>query len=138
MTAIQTFALIGLIIGAAFLYWAGYRGGLIDGRIEGAEEGKNIECVDKAKTISELKASLEFLRGDHRDLAQLCKKPKDSQTFGTEEHRTLLEIASKLQLAAETFSAMSSKTQAQQTLDLRDKALIFAALLKPVAQERAA
>lgn len=31
MTAIQICALIGLIIGAALLYWTGYRGGLIEG-----------------------------------------------------------------------------------------------------------
>ncbi|WNF53015.1 hypothetical protein [Pseudomonas sp. SG20052] len=33
MTAIQICALIGLIIGAALLYWTGYRDGLLDGRI---------------------------------------------------------------------------------------------------------
>jgi hypothetical protein len=34
MTAIQICALLGLILGATFLYWVGYRGGLIDGRAE--------------------------------------------------------------------------------------------------------
>ena len=42
MTATQVCALIGLIIGAALIYWTGYRGGLIDGRIEGLEEGTDI------------------------------------------------------------------------------------------------
>jgi hypothetical protein len=34
MTAIQICALLGLVLGGTLLYWAGYRGGLIDGRAE--------------------------------------------------------------------------------------------------------
>lgn len=75
MTAIQICALIGLITAAALLYWAGYRGGLIDGRFEGEEEeGKRNERASNAKTINELEASLRFIRADHLQLAQLCKK----------------------------------------------------------------
>lgn len=40
-----------------------------------------------------------------------------------------MHIAEKLRLASDTFRAMSSKAQAQQALDLRDKALGMAALL---------
>ncbi|WP_347929472.1 hypothetical protein [Pseudomonas helvetica] len=138
MTAIQICALIGIILGAALIYWIGYRGGLIDGRFEGAEEGKNIEHAASAKTIRELEASLQFLRADHTHLAQLCKKLRTGQTFGADERQTLLCIAEKLKLAADTFRAMSSKSQAIQALELRDKALSMAALLEPVAQERAA
>lgn len=57
MTAIQICALIGLIVGAALIYWTGYRGGLIDGRVEGIEEGTNDERAANAKTIRELEAS---------------------------------------------------------------------------------
>lgn len=57
MSAIQICALIALIIGAALIYWTGYRGGLIDGRVEGIEEGTNDERAANAKTIRELEAS---------------------------------------------------------------------------------
>jgi hypothetical protein len=40
MTAVQICALIVLILVGALLYWTGYRGGLVDGRTEGIEEGR--------------------------------------------------------------------------------------------------
>lgn len=138
MTTIQIAVLITLILGATLLYWVGYRGGLIDGRLKGLDEGKDLEYARNTKTIGELEASLRFICGDHRRLAQLCKKLKASQTFSAEDRQNLLCIAEKLKLAADTFRAMSSKNQAQQALDLRDKALSMAAFLEPVAQEDAA
>ncbi len=138
MTAIQICALIGLIIAAALLYWAGYRGGLIDGRFEGEEEGKNNERASNAKTINELEASLRFIRADHLQLAQLCKKLKASQALSPDNHQNLLAIAEKLKLAADTFRAVNSQYQATQALALRNKALSMAGLLEPVAQEDAA
>ncbi|MGX0889244.1 hypothetical protein AB7M22_001252 [Pseudomonas sp. ADAK2 TE3594] len=137
MTAIQICALIGLIIAAALLYWAGYRGGLIDGRFEG-EEDKNNERANSAKTINELEASLRFIRADHLQLAQLCKKLKASQALSPDNHQNLLAIAEKLKLAADTFRAVNSQCQATQALTLRNKALSMAALLEPVALEDAA
>lgn len=138
MTAIQIFALIGLIVGAALIYWTGYRGGLIDGRIAGIEEGTNDERAVNAKTIRELEASLQFIRADHKHLAAHAKQLGESQAFGPQERQTLMQIAEKLRLASDTFRAMSSKAQAQQALDLREKALGMAALLDQVKVEDAA
>lgn len=135
MTVIQICALISTIIAAALLYWTGYRGGLVDGRYEGKEEGKNTERADNAKTINELKASLQFLRCDHLRLAQLCKQLKASQTLSPDHHQNLLAIAEKLKLAADTFRAVNSQCQATQALALRNKALSMAAQLEPAAQE---
>lgn len=81
MSTVQICALISTIIAAALLYWTGYRGGLIDGRVEGEQDGKNIERAENAKTINELKASLQFIRVDHQHLAQRCKQLKASQTL---------------------------------------------------------
>jgi hypothetical protein len=109
MTAIQICALIGLIIGAALLYWTGYRGGLINGRIEGIDEGKAIQQSDNSEAIRSL------------------------------ERETLLAIAEKLRVAAETFSAFrTGKKLERDSLALRDQALYMAALLEPSAQEEAA
>lgn len=48
MTAIEICALITIVIALAILYWVGYRGGLIDGRIEGIDEGKAIQQSDNS------------------------------------------------------------------------------------------
>ncbi|POA21609.1 hypothetical protein C1886_04885 [Pseudomonas sp. FW300-N1A1] len=138
MTAIQICALITISIGAALLYWAGYRGGLIDGRVDG-EEGKNFERTNKTKTINELDASLRFIRADHKHLAPLCKPLKSSQAFGAKERQSLLDIAEKLRIAAETFSAFrTGKKLERDSLALREQALAMAALLAPEALEDAA
>ncbi|UZD97375.1 hypothetical protein LOY64_10355 [Pseudomonas corrugata] len=132
MTAIQICALIGLIIGAALIYWTGYRGGLIDGRVEGIEEGTNDERASNAKTIRELEASLQFIRADHKHLAAHAKRLRESQAFGPQERQTLMQIDEKLRLASDTFRAVYSKAQAQQALYLREKVLLMAALLEPL------
>lgn len=138
MTAIQICALISLIIAAALIYWTGYRGGLVDGRIEG-DEGSNNQRADSAKNIRELEASLQFIRADHQRLAQQCKRLKDSQTISDEHHFTLLEIAETLRIAAETFSAFKTgKKLERDSRLLHDKALAMADLLKPSATEVAA
>jgi hypothetical protein len=139
MTAIQICALISLIIAAALIYWTGYRGGLTDGRIEGIDEGTNNQHADSAKIIRELEASLQFIRADHQRLAQHCKKLEDSNALREEHHQTLLDIAEKLRIAAETFSAFKTgKKLERDSLSLRDKALAMASLLEPLAQEDAA
>lgn len=138
MTTMQICALISAIIASTLLYWTGYRGGLIDGRVEGEQDGKNTERADNAKTINELKASLQFIRDDHQRLAQLCKQLKASQTLSPDNHLNLLAIAEKLKLAADTFRAVNSQCQATQALALRNKALSMAAQLEPTAHEDAA
>ncbi|CAN7663272.1 hypothetical protein [Pseudomonas sp. LjRoot263] len=139
MTAIQICALITIIIAAALLYWIGYRSGLADGRTEGIKEGKDAHLADSAKTIRELEASLQFIRADHQRLAQHCKKLKDSTVLREEHHLILLEIAEKLRIAAETFSAFKTgKKLERDSRLLRDKALAMANLLEPSAPEVAA
>ena len=135
MTAIQICALISIIIAAALLYWAGYRGGLADGRIEGIDEGINNQRAESAKTIRELEASLQFIRADHQQLAQHCKRLRDSKALSEEHHQTLLDIAEKLRIAAETFSAFrTGKKLERDSLTLRNQALSMAALLVPITQ----
>ena len=139
MTAIQIYALIGLIVTVGLLFWFGYMVGRSDGLAVGIKDGKDIQRADSTRTIRELEASLQFIRADHKQLAHLCKKLKDSQIFGPKEHQSLLDIAEKLRIAAETFSAFrTGKKLERDSLALRDQALAMAALLEPVAQEDAA
>ena len=138
MTYIQICALISIIIASALLYWTGYRGGLTDGKAEGAEEGRNIERADNAKVIKALEASLNVIRADHKHLAISHKKLTDYQKLNPDNYQNLLSIAEKLKLAADTFRAVNSQTQATQALALRNKALEMAAQLEPVAQGNAA
>lgn len=139
MTAIQIYALITIIIAATLLYWTGYRGGLADGRTEGIKEGADNHLADSAKTIRELEASLQFTRSDHQHLARKCKKLKDSNALREEHHPILIDIAEKLRIAAETFSAFKTGEKLErETRSLRDQALIMAELIKPLQQERVA
>lgn len=136
MTAIQICALIGLIIGAALIYWTGYRGGLIDGHVEGHEagfeDGTNDERAANAKTIRELKASLQFIRADHTRLVDHCKRLETVMAFGMPERLALLEIAEKLRIAADTFSAFrTGKKLERDTRALREQALVMAEQLAP-------
>jgi 3-methyladenine DNA glycosylase AlkD len=55
-----------------------------------------------------------------------------------QDRLTLVAIAEKLKLAADTFRAVRSEIQATQALALRDKALSMAALMDPFALEEAA
>lgn len=137
MTALQICALASVIIAAALLYWIGYRGGLADGRLEGREEGANTQQAANAEIISELEASLQFIRNDHRLLAARCKAFKDK--LGIDGHETLLAIADKLRIAAQTFSVFpTAKDQVKETLRLRERALSLAAQIQPKAQEHVA
>ncbi|OPB08172.1 hypothetical protein [Pseudomonas synxantha] len=138
MTYLQICALISIIIASALLYWNGYRGGLTDGKAEGAEEGRNIERADNAKVIKALEDSLQFIRADQKYLAQQCRKLTDNQKLSPDNHQNLLAIAEKLKLAADTFRAVNSQPHATQALALRNKALEMATQLEPVVQENAA
>jgi len=139
MTAIQICALIVLIAFAGLLVWAGYKMGHSDGKSTGMKEGDEIQRAESAKTIRELRASLDFIRADHRSLAQLCKRQRQAQRFGEPERQTLLNIAEKLRIAAETFAAFrTGKKLERETRALRDQALALAALLEPAKQDDAA
>ena len=134
MTAIQICALISIIFAAAILYWVGYRGGLIDGRIEGIDEGKAIQQSDSSGAIRDLELSLEQAKTHHKQLFAHYMRALDASKLGEPARKTLLDIAEKLRIAAETFSAFrTGKKLERDSLALRDQALAMAALLDPAA-----
>jgi len=133
MTAIQICALIALIVLAGLLVWAGYFMGHNDGMSAGMKESDAIQRAESAKTIRELKASLDFIKADHARLARFSKRLQEKLSLGETERQTLLNIAEKLRIAAETFAAFrTGKKLERDTIELRDKALAMAALLAPV------
>lgn len=139
MTAIQICALIFLITLAGLLVWAGYFMGHSDGRSAGEKESDDIQRAESAKTIRELRASIDFIKADHAHLAQFSKRLQQALTLGEPERQTLLDIAEKLRIAAETFAAFrTGKRLERETRALRDQALAIAALLEPANQESAA
>ncbi len=139
MTAIQICALISIVIGAVIIYWTGYRGGLIDGRIEGIDEGKAIQQSDSSGVIRDLELLLEQARTHHKQLFTHYKRALDASKLGEPARQTLVDIADMLRVAAETFSAFRTGKKLQRdSLTLRDQALAMAALLDPAAQEMAA
>ncbi len=139
MTAIQICALIVLIVLVGLTYWAGYRGGLIDGRLEGIDEGKDIQQSDNSEAIQNLKLSLDQARNHHKQLFSHYERALAASKLGEPARLTLLKIAEQLRIAAETFSAFrTGKKLERDTLVLRDQALAMAALLEPEAQENAA
>lgn len=123
MTAIQICALISIVIAAGILYWIGYRGGLTDGKNDDYDEGHSDGYVSAREEASAAyAASLKEMSGQcMRTELLLSREPQD--------RHTLLAIAEKLKLAADTFRAVRSETQATQALALRDKALNMAALM---------
>ena len=139
MTAIQICALIVLIVLVGLTYWAGYRGGLNDGRIEGIDEGKAIQQSDSSGTIQDLKRSLDQAQDHHKQLHSHYERALTASKLGEPERQTLLAIAEQLRIAAETFSAFrTGKKLERDSLTLRDQALSMAVLLEPETQEDAA
>lgn len=139
MTAIQIGALIVLIVLVGLTYWAGYRGGLIDGHIEGIDEGKAIQQADSSKSIRGLQRLVDQWHGHYGSIYTRYTRALEASKLGETERQTLLEIAEKLRIAAETFSAFrTGKKLERDTLALRDQALAMAALLEPETQEKAA
>lgn len=133
MTAIQICALIALIVLAGLLVWAGYFMGHNDGMSAGMKESDAIQRAESAKTIRELQASLDFIKADRAQLARFSKRLQEGLSLGETERQTLLNIAEKLRIAAETFAAFrTGKKLERDTIELRDKALAMAALLAPV------
>lgn len=136
MTTTQICALIILIVLVGLTYWAGYRGGLIDGRIEGIDEGRAIQQSDNTVAICSLELLLKQSRGEHAKLYSHYKRALAASKLGEPEHQLLLAIADQLRIAAETFSAFrTGKKLERDTLALRDQALAMAALLEPATQE---
>lgn len=139
MTTIQICALIDLIVLVGLTYWAGYHGGLNDGRVEGIDEGKAIQQSDSSGTIQDLKRLLDQARDHHKQLFSHYERALAASKLGEPERQTLLAIAEQLRIAAETFSAFrTGKKLERDTIALRDQALVMASILEPVAQESAA
>ena len=139
MTTIQICALIVLTILIGLTYWAGYRGGLNDGRIEGIDEGKAIQQSNNSGAIRSLELLLEQSCGEHEKLYSHYKRALAASKLGEPERQLLLAIADQLRIAAETFSAFrTGKKLERDTLALRDQALAMAGLLVPAAQGEAA
>ncbi|SDR37372.1 hypothetical protein SAMN04490186_5742 [Pseudomonas grimontii] len=123
MTAIQIFALISIIFAAAILYWVGYRGGLTDGKNEGYEEGHS-----DGYAMGQDGASAAYATS-LKNMSDQCMRTELLLSREPQDRYTLLAIAEKLKLAADTFRAVRSESQATQALALRDKALDMAALM---------
>lgn len=139
MTAVQICALIALTLFVGLTYWAGYRGGLIDGRIEGIDEGMAIQQSDNTQTVRNLELSLDQARDHHKQLYAHYERALSASKLGEPERQTLLAIAEKLRIAAETFAAFrTGKKLERDATALREQALAMAALLKPAEQEVAA
>jgi len=132
LTTAQICALIALFIFIGFTYWAGYRGGLIDGQKEGYDRG-HVAGFFEGEKEAELSSSTALEQATDR-----CKRLQFLLDLQPKDRLTLLAIAEKLQLAADTFRAVRSETQATQTLALREKALTMATPMDPFHQEDAA
>jgi hypothetical protein len=132
MTAIQICALIALIVLAGLLVWAGYFMGHNDGMSAGMKESDAIQRAESGKIIRELKPSLDFVKADHARLARFSKVLQEGLVLGRAERQTLLGIAEKLRIAADTFAAFrTGKKLERESRVLRDEALAMADLLKP-------
>ena len=123
MTAIQICALISIVIAAGILYWVGYRGGLTDGKNDGYEEGYSDGYV-----LGRDEASAAYA-ASIKEMSDQCMRTELLLSREPQDRYTLLAIAEKLKLAADTFRAVRSESQATQTLALREKALNMAALM---------
>jgi len=136
MIAIQICALIVLIFLVGLTYWAGYRGGLIDGRAEGIDEGMAIQQSDNSQTVRNLELSLSQAKEHHQQLYARYERALATSRLGEPERQTLLAIADQLRIAAETFAAFrTGKKLERESVALREQALAMAALLEPVKQE---
>ncbi len=143
MTAIQICALIAIVLMTAGIYWLAYRNGfsngLTEGFAEGYSEGIAVQSADKSEEIRNLTLSLEQVQNKHEQLYDFYKRALEASQLGEPARITLLEIAEKLRIAAETFAAFrTGKKLERETLALRDQALSIAALLEPADQESAA
>lgn len=139
MTEIQIYALIGFIIAVGLLFWFGYKLGRSDGLAAGISEGQSIERADSTERLHELNLRLEQAQQHHQQLWDHYTRALAASKLGEPDRQTLLDIAEKLRIAAETFSAFpTGKKLERESLALREQALTMASLLEPAAQEDAA
>ncbi|MGE1094746.1 hypothetical protein [Pseudomonas zeae] len=143
MTEIQIYALLAIVLMTGAVYWIAYRCGVSNGRTvgysEGFGEGIAVQSADKSEEIRNLTLSLKQAHDQHEQLYDFYKRALEASQLGEPARITLLEIAEKLRIAAETFAAFrTGKKLERESLALRDQALAIAALLEPADQESAA
>lgn len=120
-----------VIVLFVYAYWLGRQKGFVQGQLAGD--------LKHEATKQELEASLQFWRNDHRNLAQLAKKLRDTQALQSHHRVIMLQIAENLRIAAETWSAFKTGKKLERDAHrLRTDALAIADLLKPADQEAAA
>ncbi|QSL86261.1 hypothetical protein [Pseudomonas atacamensis] len=159
MTAVQIYALIAIVLMVAGVYWLAYRHGFNSGRAEGhskgysegydvggcagfrdgMDEGKAIQRSENWEEIRNLEHSFNQATDQGKKLYGHYERALAASKLGAQERLTLLEIAEKLRIASETFSAFrTGKKLERDTRILCDQALAIAALLEPAEQEDAA
>lgn len=139
MTETQIYALIGTIIPVGLLFWFGYMIGRSEGITIGLKTGEDSPREQDLKAIRDLEASLQSACKDQEKLLTHCQRLEQSLAFGPTEEAMLLDIAEKLRIAAETFSAFrTGKKLERDCLTLRAQALEMAGLLNAIKQVNAA
>ena len=134
MTTVQTLLLIESAILISLIAWIGYQkasrtGGL---RLQSAEPSS---ADNDCEIVRELKRSLHQCRANHQELYKHCDALERDFIFGPKEEKTLLEIAEKLRLSAQTFSAFETGEKLQRDCQaLSEKAHHMAMALR--ARER--
>lgn len=130
MTTTQICVLIGLLILDGLLIWFGYMLGRRDGMKIGIKNGEQIPREEDVIAIKELEASLRLIRTNNERLDLRLKRLQRGMAFGAQERNALNEIAEKLRIAAETFSAFrTGKKLERDCLTLRQQALQMAEAL---------
>ncbi|EGH97636.1 hypothetical protein [Pseudomonas syringae] len=139
MTTTQICVLIGLIISAGLLLWFGYMIGLSDGIKVGITKAEQVPRAQDVLAIHEFETSLRLMRTENEQLARHCERLQRGMAFGAQERDALNEIAEKLRIAAETFSAFrTGKKLERDCLTLRQQALQMAEALVSDQQVNAA
>lgn len=138
MTDVQIYALIVLGLTSGAFTFICYRWGKQDGYRAGNVEGNKDARRDCQKTIDGMQALLDSRASEHRKLRQVANWALARSSMGEKERATLLEIADHLQLSSDTFTALTSQSQARRSLDLRAKTLELADILRPLETETAA
>lgn len=138
MTNTQSYAFFALIIMAFGLVWIGYLFGRRDGKEKGIAIGQTQERDAKSSYVETLRDRLELTEHEYTKLNKTYRQTVAKAPLGADERQTLIDIAEKLQLAADTFQALGSKGQSDKALMLRHKALGLADLIQAAQLERAA
>ncbi|MNY08364.1 hypothetical protein D3C86_1412140 [compost metagenome] len=97
------------------------------------------QLAEHTQIVCDLELALERVRKQNNQLSSHYDRALSASKLGEPARLTLLEIADKLRIAAETFSAFrTGKKLERDSLALREQALAMAVLLEPASQEEAA